>query len=105
MLTIEQSKKLKTDHKDLIGKISQGGQIEALIITPRNDPEFSKGLKYYLRTQDSESVLPANNESGYTVTVVSRIQQLKNNVYHEEIFATLKFLEIEIDLSEYGVSY
>ncbi len=102
MMSIQNSQKLINDYNYLIGQDYDGVTIETLIITPRNDPEFSEAIRQYIQTNDSSLIYPASNINGYTVTAILDAPGI---LIHLKIFDIFESKEIEIDFSHYGIEF
>ena len=105
MISVKNAKKLIEDYDYLIGEDYSGGTIEALIITPRNDPEFSEAIGQYSRTFDSSLIYPASGINSYTVTAILDRKRIdaQGLLLHAELFNILSKKNIEINYEDYGI--
>lgn len=109
MLTIKNAQKLIEDYKHLIGMEFKGSPIDALIIMPRNDPEFSEAERHYRRNIEEHGtsiIYPAKEENGYIVMAIFRRKFIKSSgeLYRIPIFEILSFHQINIVYSDYGIN-
>lgn len=105
MVSIENAEKLIQDFGYLIGEEYTGGVIEELIITPRDDPEFSQAIGQYSKTFNSSLIYPARDEIGYTVTAIIDRKRINAEglILHAELFNILSKKDIEVDYESYGI--
>ncbi len=108
MISIKNAEKLIKNYTHIIGMNYHGATIDELIITPRDDPEFSSALDQYrkdLRANSLLSIYPASNENGYTVTVIINKKGIaRGETLYSEIFQIIKYLGIDIVYNDYGIN-
>ena len=105
MMTIENSKKLIQDYTHLLGENYKNQRLEVLLVTPRNDPEFSAAINQYIKSLDSSLIYPAATPNGYTVTAVLDLRRFRTTgvFFHAEFFSVLEKKGIVLDYSNYGI--
>ncbi|MBL0744975.1 hypothetical protein [Chryseolinea lacunae] len=104
-LTLEQAIKIRNDFSYLEGETVDSNGVETeinrIVVAPYYGKEFEAFNQAYTDSVDDELLATRLNPNAY---LVFTFYEGINGVYaHESLFDTLKTLEIDIDLSQYGV--